>query len=144
MTKSKKDVGWFLAFWKPRSSANSPVAKEYEKLVAGNKRSEQEFYKLVSAVEKIGPTLALPHNKYVGGGVFELRDRTHGKRYYYAETDLVIEDQSSASKVILLLGAAGDKGSQQRDIERARKRLSENGEENVLNKDGRKILEKEK
>lgn len=59
--------------------------------------------------------LKLPHSKALGKGLFELRERKYGYRVYYG----------FLKKYIIILLAAGDKNSQEKDILIARGRLAE-------------------
>jgi Phage derived protein Gp49-like (DUF891) len=93
----------------------------------GNKNAEKTFVNLLNAVEAFGTSLTMPYNKNLGDGLFELRDRTHGKRYYYTETRYTSDNH----RIILLLGACGDKDDQEIDIERARKRLGKISDKNI-------------
>jgi putative addiction module killer protein len=70
--------------------------------------------KEILLLERCGNTLRLPHSKTLGKGLFELRERNFGYRIYY----MFLPD-----KTILLI-YAGDKSSQQKDIEIARLRLN--------------------
>jgi putative addiction module killer protein len=70
--------------------------------------------KLLGLLRVLGRDLRPPHCRFLGEGLFELRDTATGPgfRVYYTWQDDVI--------VILLAG--GDKGSQAQDIEMARRR----------------------
>lgn len=68
-----------------------------------------------------GNQLRLPHSRSLEGGLFELRERDYGFRMYYA---------FQAQKIIILL-AAGNKDSQEKDIKIARKKLA-----NLMTKGG--------
>lgn len=125
---------WIMDFWTPTDGKKSPVIKELDHEHAGNSQAERVFVQLLSAVETYGPGLKLPHNRNLGEGLFELRNRGHGKRYYYTETDFSAKDENGEARIILLLGAVGgksNKSEQQRDIERARKRLQACMKENI-------------
>ncbi len=67
-------------------------------------------------LEEIGNELRLPHSKALGDGLFELPERRHGYRIYYGFN----------GKSLIILLAAGDKTSQERDIKIARERLTKN------------------
>lgn len=62
---------------------------------------------------EVGNGLALPHSKALGKGLFELRERRFGYRIYYC----------FRSESVIILLAAGDKRTQERDIKIARDRL---------------------
>ncbi len=70
--------------------------------------------KEIKLLEEAGSDLRLPHSRALGGGIFELREKRFGYRIYYA---------FKGNKLIVLL-AAGDKNSQERDIKAARERLT--------------------
>ena len=63
----------------------------------------------------LGREMGLPGCRHLGGGLYELRDmgRGVGFRLYFTWID----------EVLVLLLAAGDKNSQERDIETARRRM---------------------
>ena len=90
------------------------------------------FYTMVTTLENLGPhDFISPKNKSLGGGLFELRDTSNGKRYYYCETNI----KSANEKLVLLLGAVGSKNNaseQNRDIKLARERLASINEQNIL------------
>lgn len=75
----------------------------------------ESLAKELSILEKLGNGLKLPHSRSLGKGLFELRERQFGYRVYYC---------FQGDRVIILL-AAGNKKSQEKDIEVARKRLLE-------------------
>jgi len=60
-----------------------------------------------------GNTLKLPHSKPLGNGLFELREYSHGLRLYY---------MFNKNEDIVLLHA-GNKHSQEKDIEKSRELL---------------------
>lgn len=64
-------------------------------------------------LELCGHKLRLPQSKSLGAGLFELRERKFGYRIYYTFN----------KGMIIVLLQAGDKSSQKRDIELARKAL---------------------
>lgn len=100
-----------IRFWES-PSGRKPVRKWLDGL------SDQAFKrirKLLAMVERRGPALGMPHSRNLGDGLFELRETGTGPghRLYYCEVE---------SQIIVLL-AGGDKGSQERDIVTARKRM---------------------
>ncbi len=74
----------------------------------------ESVYKELGLLEIFGNMLKLPHSRALGDKLFELRERRFGYRVYYT---------FQGNKVIILL-AAGDKSTQERDIKVARKRIS--------------------
>ena len=64
-------------------------------------------------LEEVGNELTLPHSKALGKGLFELRERRFGLRIYYC---------FQRNKIIIVL-AAGNKRTQDKDIKIARERL---------------------
>lgn len=66
-------------------------------------------------LQLLGNELRMPHSKALSDGLFELRERRYGFRIYY----------SFHGKQIVIVLAAGDKSSQDKDIRKARKRLEE-------------------
>jgi phage-related protein len=130
---------WYLDFWKPSHSEKSPVEKSIRKIK--DKVRLQQLRKLVRLVETFGPSLPMPNNKNLRGGLFELRDTATRTRYYYCETVYLCEISKNTRKVILLLLEAGlNKNAQQDDIELARDRMEELAESNILNSEGFKII----
>ena len=73
--------------------------------------------KLIGLLKSLGRDLRPPHCRFLGDGLYELRDTATGPGYriYYAWED----------DVLVILLAAGDKGSQVKDIETARRRLKD-------------------
>lgn len=73
--------------------------------------------KLIGLLKSLGRELRPPHCRFLGEGLFELRDTATGPGYriYYTWQD----------DVLVILLAAGDKGSQDKDIEVARRRLND-------------------
>lgn len=71
--------------------------------------------KEVRMLQLLGNELTMPHSKALGKGLFELRERRYGFRIYYC----------FHGKQIIILLAAGDKHTQDKDIKKARKRLEE-------------------
>lgn len=73
----------------------------------------ESVYKELGLLETFGNTLRLPHSRTLGEKLFELRERRFGCRIYYT---------FQGNKVIILL-AAGDKATQEKDIKVARRRI---------------------
>ena len=96
------------------SSGKRPIEKWIQDLPHTHKR---KIDKLFGLLETFGPQLSLPHNKNLGGGLYELRDSSMGPGYriYYGV---------HVARIVILL-TAGVKTSQKRDIIIARKRLDE-------------------
>jgi putative addiction module killer protein len=70
--------------------------------------------KEVRLLELSGNKLRLPHSKSLGKKLFELRERNYGYRIYYA----------FLNGIVILLHA-GNKKTQAKDIDIARKKLAE-------------------
>ena len=70
--------------------------------------------KLIGLVRALGQELRPPHCRFLGDGLYELRDTATGPglRLYYAWE----------GETLVILLAAGDKGSQTQDIATARRR----------------------
>ncbi len=66
-------------------------------------------------LKRLGSMLGMPHSRALGGGLFELRERSFGFRVYYT---------FQKNKCVILV-CAGDKKSQTRDIKKARLRMEE-------------------
>ncbi len=100
---------WELRYWNTGVS-KSPVERWLDKL------PEEQFNSVTDELlllADIGNELSLPHSKALGKGLFELRERRFGLRIYYC---------FQGDKIIILL-AAGNKGTQNKDIKIARERL---------------------
>lgn len=78
-----------------------------------DKNDAKKVRKLIRMLEIMGRDLGMPVSKNLGGGLFELRDRSCGFRLYYCFHGKTL--------AVLLIG--GDKSSQETDIERAHNRL---------------------
>lgn len=130
---------WTVTLWKDQAGSKSPVEKELAKEVFGNRSANKVFLKMIKLLQEFGDELQMPHSKYLGDGFHELRDKPNGKRYYYAFTDYIMNDQEQ-EKLIILLGAVGAKNRQNADIERAKNRLSQLGMDNIYNPDQYEIL----
>ena len=101
---------WKIEYWSSEESGASPIVRWLNKLT-------DEKLILISEelnwLAKFGNELSLPRSKALGKGLFELREREFGLRIYYG----------FHGKQIIILVAAGDKTSQDRDIKIARQRL---------------------
>ncbi len=100
---------WKIKYWSEGPN-KSPVEKWMSKL---DKVQFRFVTKELDVLELSGNELRLPHSKALGKGLFELREREFGYRIYY----------SFQGKCLIILLAAGDKTSQDRDIKVARERL---------------------
>jgi putative addiction module killer protein len=103
-------IQWQIEYWAGDRTKN-PVEKWLLEL---SKEQFKAIAKELRILKELGNELRLPHSKSLGEGLFELRERRYGYRIYYG---------FSGKKLIILL-AAGDKTSQERDIKIARERLS--------------------
>lgn len=100
---------WRIEYWVgPRGA--SPIEKWFEKRTKDQIKS---IAKEIKMLEIFGNDLKMPHSKALGDGLFELRERRYGYRIYYGFI---------GGQIIILL-TAGDKKSQENDIETARERL---------------------
>ncbi len=106
---------WQIEYWDPKRGKN-PIEKWLDKLTREQVKSVS---KEITLLEDAGNELKLPHSKALGKGLFELRERRYGYRVYYG----------FQGEYIIILLAAGDKKSQEKDITIARERLSELREE---------------
>lgn len=106
---------WMVVYWASEEN-RSPIEKWLDKLT---KEQLKSLTKEIIMLEQIGNELKLPHSRALGKGVFELRERRFGLRIYYGFRD----------EFIIILLAAGDKTSQEKDITLARNRLSNLKEE---------------
>ncbi len=102
-------IKWQIEYWVGEKT-KSPVEKWLLDLPNDQFKS---VAKEIRILKEIGNELRLPHSKSLGEGLFELRERRYGYRIYYGFKD----------KKLIILVAAGDKTSQERDIKTARKRL---------------------
>lgn len=101
---------WKIQYWNNQDVGKSPIEKWLDKLT--DEKLEIIAQEL-SLLSRFGNELKLPHSKALGKGLFELRDKVFGLRIYYG---------FYGNKIIILI-AAGDKTSQDRDIKIARERL---------------------
>lgn len=102
-----------VRFWED-ARGKFPVLEWMNEL---SKPQSRSVAKLFSLLKIKGNVLPPPHAKNLGQGLWELRDTTTGPgmRIYYC---------FQQGKIIILL-AAGQKSTQERDIERARRILDE-------------------
>ena len=101
---------WKIRYWNNEETGNSPVEKWLSKL------TDEKLAMISEELSKLaqrGNELNMPHSKALGQGLFELREREFGLRIYYGFN----------GECIVILLAAGDKTSQDRDIKTARTRL---------------------
>src|SRR5438105_2686310 len=103
---------WIIEFW-TESSGKSPIERWLDRLT---QEKSKAVAKEIRLLELSGNALKLPHSRSLGKGLFELRERRYGCRIYYCF------DMKKQEIIVLL--AAGDKATQERDIEIARERLS--------------------
>lgn len=101
---------WKIDYW-DNDRGKSSIEKWLDKLP---KEQLKNVTKVLRILEKMGNELKLPHSRPLGDGLFELRERRFGYRVYYC---------FEKEQLIILL-AAGDKGSQDNDIKVARSRMS--------------------
>lgn len=99
---------WKIECW----PENNDVERWLKKL---SKEQFQSVSKEMTMLELAGNELKMPHSKALGKKLFELRERRFALRLYYT----FYEQQ------IIILLAAGDKSTQKKDIEIARKRLEQ-------------------
>ena len=108
---SKNELKWEIEYW-CNDEDESPLEKWFDSL---NKEQFKSVAKEVKLLELCGNLLKLPHSRSLKKGLFELRERKYGFRIYYTFLK---------NRVILLM-QAGDKKSQNKDIDIARERLSQ-------------------
>lgn len=101
---------WTIEYWADDIHLSS-IEMWFDGLTMTQFKSVAKELKLLQCC---GNQLRLPHSRSLGKGLFELRERKYGYRIYYA---------FDADKVIILL-YAGDKNSQDKDIDIARERLA--------------------
>jgi putative addiction module killer protein len=106
---------WKIEYW-TSGKDKGPIEKWLDKLT---KEQLKSLTKEITMLELAGNELKLPHSKALGKGLFELRERQFGLRVYYG----------FLGTFIIIVLAAGNKKSQEKDIAIARKRLSELREE---------------
>lgn len=100
---------WQIRYW-VADTGKSPLEKWFDKLTTEQIKS---IAKEIKILELVGNELKLPHSRALGDGLFELRERRFGYRIYYG----------FKGNNIIILVAAGDKKSQEKDIKIARERL---------------------
>ena len=103
---------WTIDYW-TTASGKSPVEKWLDKLTKDQLKSVAKEIELLG---EIGNDLKLPHSRPLNEGLFELRERRYGYRIYYYFKD----------KNLIILLAAGDKDTQEKDIKIARQRMLKN------------------
>jgi len=106
-----KEQKWTIKYWCDDSDESS-VEKWLDSLTDEQLKSIAKEMKLL---ELCGNLLKLPHSRSLKKGLFELRERNYGLRIYYAFLP---------NKIILMLHA-GNKKTQDKDIDIARDRLAE-------------------
>jgi putative addiction module killer protein len=102
---------WDIRYWL-NENGKSPIEKWLDKL------TKEQFASIAGELRilrQLGNELKLPHSRALGKGLFELRERKFGYRVYYC---------FKGSQLIILL-AAGDKKSQEKDIKTAYSRLED-------------------
>ena len=100
---------WKIKYWAD-DNGKSPIEKWLSKL------TKEQLHSVLKQFDKlllIGNRLQLPQSKALGSGLFELREMQFGYRIYYC----------FQGKKLVILTAAGDKSSQEKDIKVARERL---------------------
>lgn len=104
-----RKIVWDLRYW-DSGGTKSPIERWLNKL------PEEQLIAITDELlllADIGNELTLPHSKPLGKGLFELREQKFGLRIYYC---------FQGNKIIILL-AAGNKRTQDKDIKIARERL---------------------
>lgn len=104
---------WQIKYW-TKGNIN-PIKKWFLKL---SHEQAKSIGKEIALLKTLGNELILPHSRALGKSLFELRERRFGLRIYYC----------FQGKNIIILLAAGDKGTQTNDIKIARTRLTTIGE----------------
>ena len=74
-----------------------------------DKNDVKKVRKLIRMLQTQGRELGLPVSKFLGAGLYELRDRSSGIRVYYTFID----------NTFVILLALGDKKTQDRDMKQA-------------------------
>ena len=104
-------IKWQIEYW-DNANGKSPIEEWLDELTKDQLKAVVKELKLLESDDN---TLRLPHSRPLEDGLFELRERRFGYRIYYC----------FHGKRLIILLAAGDKKSQERDIKMARKRLSQ-------------------
>lgn len=100
---------WQIDFWDNGRGKNL-LEKWFDRLTKDQLKS---VVKEINMLEEAGNELKLPHSRALGKGLFELRERRFGYRIYYCFLE--------KNRIILL--AAGDKKSQEKNIKISRERM---------------------
>lgn len=100
---------WKIDYWSEKDK-KGPVEKWLDDLTNDQLKA---VTKLVKLLERMGNELKMPYSFPLGKGLFELRERHYGYRIYYG----------FKGNLLIILLAAGNKSSQERDIKTARSRL---------------------
>jgi len=108
---SKEQSKWTIEYW-CNDKGESTVEEWFDSLTDEQFKSVAKEMKLL---ELCGNLLKLPHSRSLKQKLFELRERKYSFRIYYAFLP---------NKIILMLHA-GNKKTQDKDIEIARVRLAE-------------------
>jgi putative addiction module killer protein len=101
---------WFIEYW--HGAVGKHLVEKWLDTVTGEQFTS--VAKEIKILEATGNELKLPHSRALSNGLFELRERRFGYRIYYC---------FGPHNTIILL-AAGDKQSQEKDIKTARERLA--------------------
>ena len=101
---------WQIEYW-DSSKDKSSIEKWLDELTKDQLKSVAKELRML---EEAGNKLKLPHSRPLGDGLCELRERRYGYRIYYG----------FSGKHLIILLAAGNKTSQERDMKIARERLS--------------------
>ncbi len=106
-----------VIFWNSgkEGSKAEPVKRWLKNL---DHQSKKQVDKLLGFLRKEKKNLGMPYSRYLGDGLYELRDQRQsgpGYRLYYCWQDELL--------VILLVG--GDKSTQEHDIETAKRRMND-------------------
>lgn len=104
-------ANWNIEYWDNKNK-NASIEAWFDSLT---KEAFTSVAKELKLLEMCGNTLRLPHSRALGSGLFELRDRKFGYRIYY----------TFFKNHLVILLHAGEKKSQQKDIQIARHRLTE-------------------
>lgn len=137
-------MAWYVDYWKPEDSDNSPVRKDFLKMLRSNKAAQTQALKLIEGAEEFGPLgYKMPNNENLKDGLFELRDTVNHYRYYYCETDFYYDVDDERKRVLLLLLAEANKDRQQSHIKKAKERMTTISEDNLLNLEGYELAESE-